>query len=57
MIQYEYKVVKAPSMPWQPGSDEELDFLTSHGALGWELCAIYIGVMMYYFKRQLYVNQ
>lgn len=52
MIQYEYKVVKAPRIPWQPGSDEELDFLTAHGALGWELCTIYIGVMIYYFKRQ-----
>lgn len=60
--QWEYKVVKAPRKPWpspswEPGSKEEEDFLNEQGALGWEFCFIYVGVMLYYFKRQVIENQ
>lgn len=50
MIKWEYKVVKYEG---NPGTDQEQQMLTAEGACGWELCAIYIGVMYYYFKRQL----
>ena len=50
MKQWEYKVIKFKG---QPGTDQEHDMLSEQGANGWELCTIYIGVMYYYFKRQL----
>lgn len=54
MTQWEYKVVKFKG---QPGTEKEQEMLADEGVFGWELCAIYIGVMYYYFKRQLFINK
>lgn len=53
MIQWEYKV--AP-FHGELGSDNEFEFIITHGHLGWELCYIYNRTLynhLYYFKRQI----
>jgi hypothetical protein len=59
MIQWEYKVVtyerdiNFPKPIPHPGTPEELAFLNEQSKDGWEHYFTYIGVMLYYFKRQI----
>lgn len=50
MTKYEFKVIKFKG---DPGTDKEQEFLNEQGKDGWEHYFTYIGVMFYYFKRQL----
>lgn len=55
MIQWEYKVVKP--LKADPGTEKELQFLIEESKDGWEHYYTYIGVMLYYFKRQITDNK
>jgi hypothetical protein len=50
MTQIEYKVVKFKG---DPGTDKEIEFLNEQSKDGWEHYYTYIGVLLYYFKRQM----
>lgn len=50
MKQWEYKLVRFTG---DPGSEKEQEMLSDQGQDGWELCAIYVGILVYYFKRQV----
>ena len=54
MAQWEYKVVEFKS---DPGTEKEMELLIEHSKDGWEHYYTYIGVMLYYFKRQVIQNQ
>jgi hypothetical protein len=54
MIQWEYKVVHFKS---NPGTEQEMHLLNEHSKDGWEHYYTYIGVMLYYFKRQKTENK
>lgn len=60
MIHWEYKVVKMKNDGMclaNPGSETELQFLIEQSRDGWEHYFTYIGVMLYYFKRQITENK